>query len=520
MADTENGSAPAREQRFQRRMSDAEALMWNVEKDPWLNPSGGSFSILDRMPDVEHLRAQLAAAIVTVPRLMEHVVGGLGRYSPPTWRPDPEFDLDQHLRVSALPAPGSMQQLLDTVTRIYQDPYDRTRPLWMMHVIGGVEGGRAAWLWKIHHSVADGTGAARLSELFIQSTRDAPARPAVDLEAAIAAAVEADAAEPRPSVVESAVGTATHLARRQAGIARRVAGEVAMWGADPRRAVDAVGGVARAVGQLREQITGGGGGTAPTDDAESQLPSGSPLWRNRSRHRHLEVMSFPLDAALAAAKGLGGSLNDWFVTGVVNGAVAYHEARSVALRTLNTSFVVSTRADKAIGGNSFTPTRFSAPAGPMDPAQRFKVISEAMAEKRAQVSGAGALSGLAGLANLLPTSLVTSIARRQAAGMDFATSNLRSSKRPYYMSGAEVEESYAFGPLAGTAFNITAMSYAGRFGIGLFMDPTAIDDVVGLRDDVEAAYQELIELGTPSERPATTRRRTAKSTARRRRSTA
>ena len=440
MADTENGPAPAREQRFQRRMSDAEALMWNVEKDPWLNPSGGSFSILDRMPDVEHLRAQLAVAIVTVPRLMEHVVGGLGRYSPPTWRPDPEFDLDQHLRVSALPAPGSMEQLLDTVTRIYQDPYDRTRPLWMMHVIGGLEGGRAAWLWKIHHSVADGTGAARLSELFIQPTRDAPepiaGRPP-RRHRRRRRGRRGGARSRRWS--ESAVGTATHLARRQAGIARRVVGEVAMWGADPRRAVDAVGSAARAVGQLRDQVTGGGGRSrAPADDGEPELPGGSPLWRNRSRHRHLEVMSFPLDAALAASKGLGGSLNDWFVTGVVNGAVAYHEARGVPLRTLNTSFVVSTRADKAIGGNSFTPTRFAAPAGPMDPAARFRLISDAMAEKRSQVSGAGALSGLAGLANLLPTSLVTSIARRQAAGMDFATSNLRSAKRPYYMSGAEV----------------------------------------------------------------------------------
>jgi WS/DGAT/MGAT family acyltransferase len=494
MTETGNGPAPAREQRFQRKMSDAEALMWNVEKDPWLNPSGGSFSILDRMPDVDHLRAQLAAAIVTVPRLMEHVVGGLGRYSPPTWRPDPEFDLDQHLRISALPAPGSMEQLLDTVTRIYQDPYDRTRPLWMMHVIGGLEGGRAGWLWKIHHSVADGTGAARLSELFIQPTREAPEPPSVDLDAAIAAAVAADAAEPQPSVVSSAVGTATHLARRQAGIARRLMGEVAMWGADPRRAVDAVGGAARVVGQLRDQVTGGGG--PPAEEGEPQLPGGSPLWRNRSRHRHLEVMSFPLDTALAASKGLGGSLNDWFVTGVVNGGVAYHEARGVPLRTLNTSFVVSTRADKAIGGNSFTPTRFAAPAGPMAPAARFALISQAMAEKRSQVSGAGALSGLAGLANLLPTSLVTSIARRQAAGMDFATSNLRSAKRHYYMSGAKVTESYAFGPLAGTAFNITAISYAGQFAIGLFMDPTAIEDVTGLRDDVAAAYQQLIEIGT------------------------
>jgi diacylglycerol O-acyltransferase len=499
MVEQEPRTAPVREQRFERRMSDAEALMWNVEKDPWLNPSGGSVSILDRMPDVDHLRAQLAAAVVAVPRLMERVVGGFGRYSPPVWRPDPEFDLDQHLRIIALPEPGTMRQLLDTVTRIYQDPYDRTRPLWAMYVIGGLEGGRAASLWKIHHAVADGTGAARLSELFIQPARDAPALPPVDLPAVVAAAVAADAeADPRPSVVESVLGTATHLARRQAGIARRVVGEMAMWGADPQRARDTIGGAARTIGQLREQLTGGGDARSDDDedDGAPALPGGSPLWRNRSRHRHLEVLSFPLDAALAAAKGLGGSLNDWFVTGVVNGAVAYHDERGVPLRTLNTSFVVSTRADKAIGGNSFTPSRFSAPAGPMDPADRFRLLSDAMAARRSQVSGSGALAGLAGLANLLPTSLVTSVARSQAGRMDFATSNLRSSRRPFHMSGARVDESYAFGPLAGTAFNLTAMSYAGRFAISLFMDPVAIDDVEGLRDHLEAAYQELIDLGT------------------------
>ncbi len=187
-------------------------------------------------------------------------------------------------------------------------------------------------------------------------------------------------------------------------------------------------------------------------------------------------MSFPLDQALAAAKGLGGSLNDWFLTGVVNGVVAYHDERAVPLRTLNTSFVVSTRADKAIGGNSFSPTRFAAPAGPMDPAERFKRLSEAMTAKRAGVTGQGALSGLAGIANLLPTSLVTSVARSQASKMDFATSNLRGAKRRFYISGAKVVASYAFGPLAGTAFNLTAMSYAGEFAVTMFMDPVAIDD--------------------------------------------
>ncbi|MEO5899953.1 MAG: wax ester/triacylglycerol synthase domain-containing protein [Ilumatobacteraceae bacterium] len=490
---------PVREQRFERRMSDAEALMWNVEKDPWLNPSGGSLIILDRPPDIDHFRKQLAATVADVPRLREHVVGGLGRFSPPVWRPDSEFDIDHHIRQVALPAPGSMRQLLDMVAQIYQDPYDRTRPLWMYYVIEGLQDGRAGMVWKIHHTVADGTGAARLSEAFIQLTRETNEPPTVDLDALVAAAVAEDAAtNGNPTVLETLLGTATHLVRRQAGIARRLAGEMAMLGADPLRARDAANSVGRTIGQIRSQL-GGEDRPAASDAADvagapPALPGGSPLWRERSRHRYLEVMSFSLDDALASAKLLGGSLNDWFLTGVVNGAVAYHDERGVPLRSLNTSFVVSTRADKAIGGNSFTPSRFSAPAGPMEPAARFAALSQAMSAKRSQVSGGGLLAGLAGVANLLPTSLVTSVARSQAAKMDFATSNLRGPKRRFYISGARVDESYAFGPLAGTAFNLTAMSYAGRFGISLFMDPVAIEDPTGLRDHVHAAYQELIDL--------------------------
>ena len=178
---------PPREQRFERRMSDAEALMWNVEKDPWLNPSGGTVSVLDRPLDVDHFRGQIAAAVAAVPRLRERVTSGLGRFSPPVWAADPEFDLDYHIRRVALPAPGTERQLLDLVAAIYQDPYDRTRPLWMFHVIEGLEGGRSALMWKIHHSVADGTGAGRLAESYLQPTRKAPAPPPVDLDAILAA---------------------------------------------------------------------------------------------------------------------------------------------------------------------------------------------------------------------------------------------------------------------------------------------------------------------------------------------
>src|SRR3954453_13985389 len=99
---------PQREQRFEKRMSDAEALMWNVEKDPWLNPSGASLIILDRPPDFEHFRKQVAAAVAEGPRRLGRGGGGPGRRHPPVWRPDPEFDLDCHIRKMALPAPGDM----------------------------------------------------------------------------------------------------------------------------------------------------------------------------------------------------------------------------------------------------------------------------------------------------------------------------------------------------------------------------------------------------------------------------
>jgi WS/DGAT/MGAT family acyltransferase len=484
-------------------MSDAEALMWNLEKDPRLNPSGGALLLLDRPLDFDHFRAQIASAVAAVPRLRERVAPGFARFSPPVWRPDPEFDLDYHLRRIALAAPGSERQLLDLVAAVYQDPYDRTRPLWMFYIVEGLEDGHAALIWKIHHTVADGIGAGRIAEAYLQPTRDAPFAPPVDLDAVIAAAVAG--ADTTPSgaqaLVSSAAGSVSHAARRQVGISRRVMGELALWGADPVRARDLAADFGRSVQQVRDQL-----GTGEADDEEGEGPGGSPLWRQRSRHRHLELLSFPLDAALAAAKRLGGSFNDWFVTGVVDGAVAYHDHRGVALTSLRTSFVVSTRTDEAIGGNSFTPTRVSLPAGPMDPKQRFAEISDRLQAKRRDVRGKGLLSGLAGVANLLPTSFVTGFARSRAASQDFATSNLRGARSPVYISGARVDGNHPFGPLAGTAFNITCMSYAGAVGMGLFVDPVAVDDPADLRADILAAYEEL-SAGSPGGSGGRRRRR-------------
>ena len=125
--------------------------------------------------------------------------------------------------------------------------------------------------------------------------------------------------------------------------------------------------------------------------------------------------------------------------------------------------------------------------------ERFRVISETMKGNRAEVAGSGALGTVAGVANLLPTSIVTSIARSRAATMDFATSNLRGARTPVYISGARVERNHPFGPVAGTAFNLTMMSYAGRLDMGLFVDPVAVCQPEDLRDHIENAYSELCD---------------------------
>ncbi len=128
-----------------------------------------------------------------VPRLRERVASTLGRWSPPVWRVDPEFDLAYHVRQIGLVAPGTMRELLDLVARLYQDPFDRLRPLWKFFVIDGLEGGRSALFWKIHHAITDGIGMGYLAEYHMQRTLDADARPrGRPRRDVVAAAVEAD----------------------------------------------------------------------------------------------------------------------------------------------------------------------------------------------------------------------------------------------------------------------------------------------------------------------------------------
>jgi WS/DGAT/MGAT family acyltransferase len=467
-----------RELRNDRRMTDVEALMWNLEKDPYLSASIANVTTFDQAPDPERLRARLERAVTTVPRLRQRVAPALGRLAPPEWRDDPDFDLDYHLRWVALPAPGTMRQLLDLAATIVNDPFDRTRPLWEFVVIEGLEGGRAAMVQKLHHAIADGEGSIRMSEQFIDLARDAtepitPGRPA-----------------PEPStagLLDTTIDTLTHNLRRGVGVARRTLEATAGLVAHPSRIGELAGDTTELARSALRQV-------AVTDRAHS------PIWEERSLRRRIEVLEVPFDEAKRAAKALGGSLNDLFVTAAAGGAGAYHRAAGSPVDELRITMPVSTRRDGSAGGNAFTPTRVLVPVGIEDPVARFDAIRERLSVTRGE-RALSIVDGMAGFANLLPTSAVVRIARQQVETVDFATSNVRGAPFPLFIAGARMEANYPIGPTGGTAWNLTLMSYDGKLDMGLNVDAGAVPDAEGLRDAIEAEFALLIAAGTDAGAP-------------------
>ena len=465
-------------------MTDSETLMWNIEKDPSLSSTIGSLLVLDRPIDHERFVAKMREAVVAIPRLRERVFPQPMRTGTPLWQTDTAFELGYHVRHLALAAPGSPAALLELVTRLLQDPFDRTRPLWQFFAIDGLAGGGGALLVKLHHTITDGQGGVKLAERYLDFSAEATPL-TVDLEAVLAEAVAAELSPDRPSSDPLTVGQAglhgiVGVVGHNLEAGRKLAGEALLAFADPLRIAEAVAGVGGMVRAAAGQLS-------PGEETEH-----SPLWLARSRRRHLAVMALHLAPAKAAAAALGGTVNDFFVTAAVAAAGRYHESLGCPVNELTVSFIVSTRGgDRSEGGNAFTPTKAVLPAGPLDAAARFGAVREALGARRKEVAGSGLLASLAGVANLMPTSVTTRLALSQARGVDFATSNVRAAPVDVYAAGSRVVATYPIGPVAGTAFNITLMSYSGRMNLGINIDPEAVSDPDLLVECLQRSFDEL-----------------------------
>jgi hypothetical protein len=224
-------------------------------------------------------------------------------------------------------------------------------------------------------------------------------------------------------------------------------------------------------------------------------PARSALWAGRrSARRQLEVLSLDLERAKAAARSLGGTLNDLYVAGVLGGVGAYHRHFGVDVGDLRVSVPVSTREDRSAGGNSFLPARVLLPAGVRDPVARFDAVHERMSAVKG-VRTSALSDAVTGMAANLPPSLILRLVKQQVDTVDFGVSNVRGSPLPLYIGGARILANYPMGPTAGTACNVTLLSYCSSMDIGINADAGAVEDAPLLRQQIEQSLYELVAAG-------------------------
>jgi WS/DGAT/MGAT family acyltransferase len=472
-------------------MSDVEALMWALEDDPHLSANFANVSFLDRAPDPDRLRRRLWHASRTVPLLRRRVVAA-PRPQTPRWELDEDFDIDRHLRRVVLPTGAGDEDVLALATEIAATRFPADRPLWEFTVVEGLPGGRAAMVQKLHHTITDGEGGIRMSLAFIDLERDAPGP---DL---------GDDVPPDPVTHEPgpANGAASTRPRRPDDLVRFA--PLDLLGALTRRGVDAAGDLAGDLtGALRDPA--GFAAAVAALPAESaaiarsllrQVGSvdrfRSPLWTERSLGRALDVFDVPLADVKAAGRRHGASINDVFVAAAAGGAGRYHRDRGVEVGELRISMPVSTRTDRSAGGNAFAPTRVLVPTQ-ADPRARLVEIHERLTrtkgERALDVAGT-----LAGLTNFLPPPVLIRAARQQVATVDFAASNVRAAPFDLFIGGARMTGNYPVGPLGGTAWNITTMSYRGQLNVGIHSDTAAVEDPDALAAAVRSSFEDLLDL--------------------------
>ncbi len=305
------------EMRFDRVMSDAEGLMWRLEKDPYLSSTFGTVTLLDRAPDWDVFRRRMERATIAIPRLRQRVQSAPANLSPPVWVDDPDFDLDHHVRRIACPKPGTLRQVLDLASLFVADPLDRTRPLWQFLVVEGMRGGKAAVIQKMHHTITDGERGVELAVQYLDFERDAPEPdPLPPRDTTDDEADHARGGDPADVLRDLVAGSL----RLPIGIVKQVRDLLA----EPAAIPDATSAAAKTFRGIVTQLS---------DTAGAR----SPLWTERSLHRRVVTARAPFRTTKDAAKRLGGTLNTAFLTAAADAASAYHVQMGQPVETLRAS---------------------------------------------------------------------------------------------------------------------------------------------------------------------------------------
>jgi diacylglycerol O-acyltransferase len=408
-----------------------------------------------------------------VPRYRQRLIFPPASTGRPLWTDDTDFNLEYHVRHTALPAPGSHEQLQNLCARVFSQQLDRSKPLWEMWLVEGLDDGSFGLLTKAHHAMIDGIAGVDLATvLFDLGPEPTP----------IDETLDPWVPEPTPNPVDLLRAGAEGVAKASVAVTAKAFAAL--------RTPDRALGDAREAAEGIGEIVWAGLNPAPS----------TPLNVEIGPHRRFATVVSELPDFKAVKNAFGGTVND-VVLAVVAGALrTWLHSRGVRTEgmELRALVPVSVRVEdeRGVPGNRLAAMRGPLPVWVSGPVERLDVVREAMADLKESKQAIGA-EVLSNVQNFAPPTVLA-----QASRINFSTrlfnllvTNVPGPQFPLYVVGRRMLRVFpiAFLP-KDHALAIAIMSYDGHMNFGLLGDYDAMDDLDGLASAIEDALAELVSL--------------------------
>jgi diacylglycerol O-acyltransferase / wax synthase len=423
-------------------------------------------------PPYDELLAAFERRLPLVPRYRQRLAFvplGQGR---PKWVDDPHLNLRYHVRSTALPSPGSENQLKDLAGRVFAQQLDRDKPLWEVWLVEGLADDRFAVLSKTHHALVDGvSGVDIVSVLF--DTSPEPAAPPDP----------GDRWLPRP--LPSAAQLLGEALVERATVPGEITRSLRAIVRGPRRIIEGARDAAVGLGAMAWA------GLNPAPESPYNKPIGP--------HRRFTWVRADLNDIKAIKDALGGTVND-VVLATVAGGLGKHLRRrgqNTDGLELKAMVPVSVRQDVERGalGNRVAAMMAPLPVWCQEPVARLAIVSEQLKDLKSgsQAVGAQVLTDLSGFA---PPTIMGQASRLMSRQRFFnlVVTNVPGPQFPLYLLGRRMLDPFPMVPLAsGQGVGVALLSYNGRINFGLVGDFDLLWDLDDLALDVEDALAELAE---------------------------
>jgi len=420
-------------------------------------------------PSHEEFRDHIESRLHLVPRFrqkLRFVPFAQGR---PVWVDDPHLNLDYHVRQTALPAPGSEEQLRNLAARIFSQQLDRSKPLWELWLVEGLSGGRFAIVGKSHHALVDGVSGVDITTVLFdveQEPASSPVRP------------PKWAPRPEPTNLEILADALRERATSPREIARGIRATLR----GPRQVLEGIGATSKVIGA---------GMAAPSTPFNVEI----------GPHRRIAFVRADLADLKQVKNEHGGTVND-VVLSVVTGAIGNylrargHDTADLEMRAL-VPVSVRTEEERGALGNRIAAMMAPLPVWCEDPVERLRLITETMGDLKGSGQAVGA-EILTRITDFAPPTITSQAARLQPAQRFFnlVVTNVPGPQFPLYVLGRKMEAIFPLVPLARRqALCVGIMSYDGKVNFGLVGDYDAMADLESFGLDLEQALAEAVDSG-------------------------